>query len=64
MDGTDKKMGTDLGKKISCKAASWNASKTEVQIMDKIRTVRTGGFKTLSSTGSAKCHLYGTQIHP
>jgi hypothetical protein len=57
-------MGTDLSKKISWEAASWNASKTDVQIMDKIRTVRTGGFKTLSSTGSAKCQLYRNQIHP
>jgi len=33
-------MGTDLGKKISWEPASWNAGKTQVQIMDKIRTAR------------------------
>jgi hypothetical protein len=44
-------MGKDLGTKISWDAASWNAVKTGVQIMDKIRTVRTGGIETLGSTG-------------
>jgi len=44
-------MGTDLGKEISWEAASWNAVKTEVQVMDKIRTVRAGYFETLISTG-------------
>lgn len=43
-------MGKDLGKKISWEAASWNADKTEEQIMDKIRTVRTDGFETSGST--------------
>ena len=44
-------MGTDLGKKISWEAASWNAGETEVQIMEKIRIVRAGGFETLGFTG-------------
>jgi hypothetical protein len=48
LDGTDKKMGTDLGKNILWEAASWNASKTEIQIMDKIRIVQTAGFKILT----------------
>jgi hypothetical protein len=43
--------GKDLGKKISWEASSWNAGKTEVQIMDQIRTVRADGFETLGSTG-------------
>ena len=44
-------MGTDLGKKISWEAASWNAGKKEVQIMGKIRTFRTDGFETLGYNG-------------
>jgi hypothetical protein len=44
-------IGTDLGKKISWEAASWNAGTTKVQIMEQIRTVRTDGFETLGSTG-------------
>jgi hypothetical protein len=39
-------MGKDLGKKISGEATSWKSGKKEEQIMDKIRTDRTGGFET------------------